>query len=154
VYSTATTTYTSTPAKPTMELPSFILLEVFSHLPGRDLVVASRVCSLWNNLITGRRRLRANTFVPSEYNPNFDAEYTELHPVISQLHFDDSVRPKEATYGVRKCRAISQDGVYQQLATCPAVKELRLAVLKWQPNVVIRNENGVRVKDVVEELAR
>jgi hypothetical protein len=145
----------STTSTPSIDLPPYVLLEVFEFLPGQDLVVASHTCRLWNQLIMARRRLRANAFLPSTYVPSYPIPDTELHPIISQLHLDDTVDPSEATYGRNKpARRINASPVATQLATCPAVTELRLDVMKYHPHVVVANPDGVRVADVVRELAK
>jgi hypothetical protein len=148
-------TMPSTASTPSIDLPPYVLLEVFEFLPGQDLVVASHTCRLWNQLIMARRRLRANAFLPSTYVPSYPIPDTELHPIISQLHLDDTVDPSEATYGRNKpARRINASPVATQLATCPAVTELRLDVMKYHPHVVVANPDGVRVADVVRELAK
>jgi hypothetical protein len=140
---------------PTLDLPPYVLLEVFEYLPGQDLVVASHVCRLWNQLIIARRRLRTNAFIPSSYKPKFPIQDIELHPVISQLHFDSTVSVEDAEYGVHKTpRKIVEEPVHKQLATSPAVTELRLDVMKYHPHVVVTNPDGVKVIDVVRELAK
>ncbi|KAF8246489.1 hypothetical protein K440DRAFT_655151 [Wilcoxina mikolae CBS 423.85] len=137
-----------------MDLPPYILLSVFEHLPGRDLIVATHTCRLWSQLILSRRRLRANAFLPSPaYTPPYALTSTELHPVISQLHFDDTTDPEAATFG-RNQRLIKDSPVKTQMATCPAVTELRLDVMKYHPHVVVTNPSGVTVEDVVKELAK
>lgn len=138
-----------------MDPPPYLLLEVFEYLPGQDLVVASHTCRLWNQLILARRRLRTNAFLPSSYQPNFPATDIELHPVISQIYFDDKLDPEEAEYGCHKtARKVKDEPVAKQLATSPPVPELRLDVLKYHPHVVVSNPNGVTVMDVVRELAK
>jgi hypothetical protein len=140
---------------PAMDLPPYVLLEVFEYLPGQDLVVASHTCRLWNQLIMARRRLRTNAFIPSSHKPTVPIKDIELHPVISQLHFDSTVEPEEAEYGVHKTiRKITEEPVHMQLATSPAVTELRLDVMKYHPHVVVHNPDGVKVIDVVRELAK
>lgn len=143
------------PAVPTIDLPPYVLLEVFEYLPGQDLVVASHTCRLWNQLILARRRLRTNAFIPSSYTPKVAIKDIELHPVFSQLHFDSAVEPEAAEYGVHKAvRKIMEEPVQKQLATSPAVTELRLDVMKYHPHVVVQNPEGVKVMDVVQELAK
>lgn len=137
------------------ELPNYLLLEVFEYLPGQDLVVASHTCRLWNQLIMARRRLRTNAFIPSSHNPTVPVADIELHPVVSQLHFDTTVDAADAQYGVRKSpRKLLSAAVSKQLATSPAVTELRLDVMKYHPHVLVENPAGVKVADVVEELAK
>jgi len=137
------------------ELPNYLLLEVFEYLPGQDLVVASHTCRLWHQLIAARRRLRTHAFAPSSHKPAVSPAETELHPVLSQLHFDATVDAAAAEYGVRKApRRIMAAAVSEQLATSPAVPALRLDVMKYHPHVVVENPDGVRVADVVVQLAK
>jgi len=137
------------------ELPNYLLLEVFEYLPGQDLVVASHTCRLWNQLIMARRRLRTNAFIPSSHKPTVPTADIELHPVISQLHFDTTVEAQDAEYGIHKAPGkIMTAAVSKQLATSPAVTELRLDVMKYHPHIVVENPDGVKVEDVVIQLAK
>lgn len=135
-------------------LPAYILLDVFEYLPGADLAVAANTCSLWRSLILTRRRLRAHCFLRSPaYSPRYRLEDTELHPVLSLLHFDNTVDPLMATYGCRRWRRLLTAAVASQPATCPPVATLRLDVMKYHSHVVVHNPHGVTLRDVVYELA-
>lgn len=141
-------------------LPAYILLEVFEYLPGADLAVAANTCSLWRSLIRTRRRLRAHCFLGSPsaasspaYSPRYRLKDTELHPVLSLLHFDNTVDPLLATYGCRSWRRLLTAPWASQPATCPPLTTLRLDVMKYHPHLVVNNPHGVTLRDVVRELA-
>lgn len=153
------------PQSTAVELPPYILLEVFQYLSGRDLTACTGVSHMWRSLIHTRRQLRSNAFLPplpsSEIPSSPPAQPAkisdvELHPVLSLLHFDPSLDAAAVTYGTgtrgREVRLISDGNLGDMMATAPPVEELRLDVLKYHPNLVVRREGGVKVADVVQEL--
>ena len=117
--------------------------------------MATHICRLWNQLILSRRRLRTNAFLPSTYQPNVLVSDIELHPVLSTLHFDGELDPTEAEYGCHHAsRKIASAPVAEQMATSPPVPQMHLAVMSFQPHLVVSNPEGVKVMDVVRELAK
>lgn len=172
--------YPSLPLSMTGPFSGCVLLEIFSYLDGMDLIMSSRVCHFWRGIIFSSSRLLEKSFydvsVPrrkrEEGEEKINVKDIELHPFFRKLHFDNSLSLDELTYGgssssssvshkvekkyqKQKYRRLrSDDPVNSQLATVPRVPILRLDVLKYHPNVVVKNPDGVRVRDVLVELDR
>jgi hypothetical protein len=142
--------------------PPYLLQDVFEHLDPLDLVTCKRVCTLWYSIIWGRRRLRQKLFLPqvtAEEAPtshlvNSPDEVYDLHPIFNQIHFDASLDPASATFGRQKCALLKESKVKDHYATYPATTRVELDVIHFHPHLVVENETGVTVWDVMEALAK
>lgn len=155
--------------------PPYLLQDVFENLASRDLAQCKRVCSLWNVIISSRRRLRQKLFLPTPAPINGASDdgdkdaSLELHPVFDIIHFNASLNPAETTFDRQpdsrttaygngneneKQRLLIESGIAKQYATYPARTKLSFDVIRFHPRCNVMNPAGITVWDVVAQLAK
>ena len=142
--------------------PPYLLQDLFEHLDPLDLIACKQVCSLWYSIIWSRRRLRQKLFLPqvaaekgsTSHLVNSPDEVYDLHPIFNLIHFDSSLDPTLATFGRQKCTLLKESAVKDHYATYPATSRVEIDVIRFHPHLVVENETGVTIWDVMEELAK
>ena len=140
--------------------PPYLLQDLFEHLDPLDLVACKQVCTLWYSIIWSRRRLRQKLFLPvaekgsTSHLVNSPDEVYDLHPIFNLIHFDSSLDPASTTFGRQKCAPLKESAVKDHYATYPATARVEIDVIRFHPHLVVENETGVTVWDVIEELAK
>ncbi|KAI5818468.1 hypothetical protein BZA77DRAFT_307041 [Pyronema omphalodes] len=129
-----------------MEIPYFLLTDIFEHLPVESLLLCRRVCSLWQSTILSSQRFRRQLFLqPPEPNTTFLRAPVKIHPIFTSLKSDWAIPDIPITIS-HTGTPLSNCPIKDQYATEPALTTFLVVV----PGrcVEINREDGVRVQDV------
>jgi hypothetical protein len=129
-----------------MEIPYFLLSDIFEHLPVESLLLCRRVCSLWQSTILSSQRFRRQLFLqPPEPNTKFLRAPVKVHPIFLNLKSDWAVLDVPITISHTET-LLSSCPIKDQYATEPALTTFLVVV----PGrcVEINRADGVRVEDV------
>ncbi|RPB01300.1 hypothetical protein L873DRAFT_1677381 [Choiromyces venosus 120613-1] len=158
----------------TVFFPPYLLQDLFEHLDPLDLITCKRVCTLWYSIIHCRNRLRQKLFLPpSNSSPSSDKacsskshlvnspdEVYDLHPIFNLIHFDASLDPAATSFGrppqgeKEKCKMLIESEVKDHYATYPATIRVEMDLIHFHPHLVVENDSGVKVWDVMVALAK
>ncbi|KAF8536070.1 hypothetical protein BDD12DRAFT_891113 [Trichophaea hybrida] len=134
------------------QIPYYLLLHIFSHLPAETLIVCKRVCTLWHSTILSSQRFRRLLFLqPPSPETAHARKPVVVHPVLMLLKSDWAIAGSPIVFS-SACNAngklLAECPVKDEYATEPALTTFLVVMPGYC--VEIGRREGVRVWDVAK----